>query len=241
MTTPTSHASCFQCHWRKGVADHEQEPYATDCASCHRNASAGALAVAGAPASGVTANVAATRDAPAPNAARADSGVRGVNDLLAAPTAFLTARSVSSPPRAAQKFVHEIDAHRKKLNEEGREVAITCLQCHAAARKVTTLEDLRLRENRAGLQTCSSSACHAAVSGAAQMHLSVYRELRERAKDSRFDCALCHTPPASLAADVPCTHYAAVFASATKEKKGTKGIEQLTPPRCAEALKKIAQ
>jgi hypothetical protein len=238
MTTPTSHANCFQCHWQKGVADHEQEPYATQCASCHRNINAGAQSVASRPAAAnVATNVAANTAAPR-NAASALSVVPAHGD---ARSSFLTARRELMPPRAAQKFVHEIDAHRKRLNEEGKEVAITCLQCHAAARRVTTLEDLRLRENKAGLQTCSSSACHTAVSGAAQMHLSVYRELRERAKDAKFDCALCHAPPASLAADVPCTHFASVFASATKEKKGTKGIEQLTPPRCAEALKKTGQ
>jgi hypothetical protein len=145
------------------------------------------------------------------------------------------------PARYAPKFVHELDAHKKRVNDEGKEVAITCLTCHAAARKVTTLEMLRSKENRVGLPSCSSSACHTATTGSAQLTLSVYRELRERSKDAKFDCALCHTPPQSHATDVPCSHYVAVFASATKEKKGTKGIEQLTPPRCADDLKKVTQ
>jgi hypothetical protein len=219
MTTPTSHTTCFQCHWQKGVADREQEPYANQCASCHRNVAAGVAVVPG---------VSPTPKANVPNAHRI------------VPAALATySRAIFLPERYAPKFVHEIEAHKKRVNDEGKEVAITCLQCHAAARKATTLETLRLKENRAGLLTCSSSACHTATAGAAQMPLSVYRELRERSKDAKFDCALCHTPPLSLREEVPCSHYVAVFAGATKEKKGTKGIEQLTPPRCAEEMKKV--
>jgi hypothetical protein len=219
MTTPTSHTTCFQCHWQKGVADREQEPYANQCAKCHQNVASGVA---------VSSGGSSTPNANAMNAQRI------------VPSALATyARASLLPERFAPKFVHEIDAHKKRVNDEGKEVAITCLQCHAAARKAPTLESLRLKENRAGLLTCSSSACHTATAGAAQMRLSVYRELRERAKDAKFDCALCHTPPLSLKEEVPCSHYAAVFASATKEKKGTKGIEQLTPPRCAEELRKV--
>lgn len=226
MTTPTSHATCFQCHWQKGVVDHEQEPYATQCASCHRNiATSGTVGAVGA-------NVGASRRSiPAESVAPAAQRVV---------PAFLTSTSHANiiPERVVPKFVHEIEAHKQRVNDEGKEVAITCLQCHAAARKAATLESLRLKENRAGLLTCSSSACHTAVAGTAQLRLSVYRELRERGKDAKFDCALCHTPPLSLNRDAPCSHYIAVYASATKEKKGTKGIEQLTPPRCADDLKR---
>jgi hypothetical protein len=221
MTTPTSHATCFQCHWQKGVADREQEPYANQCAKCHQNVAAG---VAVAPGVSTT---------PSPNPANAPRVVP------AALTSY--SRAGLLPERFAPKFVHEIEAHKKRMNDEGKEVAITCLQCHAAARKAATLESLRLKENRAGLLTCSSSACHTATAGAAQMRLSVYRELRERAKDAKFDCVLCHTPPLSLREEVPCSHYSAVFAGVTKEKKGTKGIEQLTPPRCAEEMKRVTQ
>jgi hypothetical protein len=225
MTTPTSHATCFQCHWQKGVADHEQEPYANQCASCHRNVAVGIAAVKNS------------------GAIRAMPPFTNTDAALKLVSAVLTSlpHAGFSPLRIVPKFVHEIDAHKKKLNDDGKEVAITCLQCHAAVRKAATLESLRLKENRVGLPTCSSSACHTAVSGAAQLPLSVYRELRERAKDAKFDCALCHTPPHSLNSDAPCSHYVAVYASATKEKKGTKGIEQLTPPRCTEELKKVTQ
>jgi hypothetical protein len=229
MTTPTSHASCFQCHWQKGVVDHEEEPYAAQCASCHRNITTGPPDAA---------NVSASHNTPR---ARSDPALSVAPVSRAAQSSFLTARTVALLPRVAPKFVHEIDAHKKKLNDEGKEVAITCLQCHISVRKAATLESLRLKENGVGLLTCSSSACHTAVAGTAQLHLSVYRELRERAKDAKFDCTLCHTPPQSLAAAVPCTHYAAVFASALKEKKSTKGIEQLTPPRCGDDLKRSSQ
>jgi hypothetical protein len=205
MTTPTSHTTCFQCHWQKGVAD--------------RN---------------ITASVAVAQGM------SPTSNTNAANARRIIPAALATySRAGFLPERFAPKFVHEIDAHKKRVNDEGKEVAITCLQCHAAARKATTLEILRLKENRAGLPSCSSSACHTATTGAAQLPLSVYRELRERSKDAKFDCALCHTPPLSLREEVPCSHYVAVFASATKEKKGTKGIEQLTPPRCAEEMKKV--
>ncbi|MCA1817201.1 MAG: hypothetical protein LC746_12475 [Acidobacteria bacterium] len=228
MTTPTSHATCFQCHWQKGVADHEQEPYATQCASCHRLTSTPRVAAA---------------SAPQGNAAARTSVAPPAQPQLNISLSVLTSlpRRNPFPSRYVPKFVHELDAHKKRVNDEGKEVAITCLTCHAAARKVTTLEALRSKESRAGLPTCSSSACHTATTGSAQLTLSVYRELRERSKDPRFDCALCHTPPLSVASDVPCSHYVAVFASATKEKKGTKGIEQLTPPRCADEMKKVTQ
>ncbi|MDT7603424.1 MAG: hypothetical protein QOF61_1421 [Acidobacteriota bacterium] len=225
MTTPTSHTTCFQCHWQKGVADREQEPYAKQCASCHRNVAASALAVN---------TAAASRSAPP--SANTSATLRIVPAGLALPPS-----AGAFPTRAVPKFVHELEAHKQKVNDEGKEVAITCLQCHAAARKAATLEALRLKENRAGLPSCSSSACHTAVAGTAQLRLSIYRELRERGKDAKFDCALCHTPPQSLSTDVPCSHYVSVFASAVKEKKGTKGIEGLTPPRCAEEIKKVAQ
>jgi hypothetical protein len=230
MTTPTSHATCFQCHWRKEVANREQPPLANECARCHRNVTAGVIksdaGTGGATFAAVTARV----------------GANAVRPARQTPAALAsTPRMWALPARVVPKFVHELESHKKRSNEEGREVAISCLQCHAAVRKAQTLESLRLEENRVGLLTCSSSACHTAVSGAAQLRLSVYRELRERAKDPRFDCALCHTPPTSLAAQAPCSHYAAVLAGATKEGKGTKGVEQITPPRCAAEPKKVTQ
>ena len=228
MTTPTSHATCFQCHWRKGVDNRDQPPLADECARCHRNTAAG----------GVTAAPGAITF----DAANAAAAARPVAAARLAPAALTTtARAWSVPERVVPKFVHELESHKKRLNEEGKEIAISCLQCHAAVRKAATLEALRLRENRVGLPTCSSSACHTAVSGMAQLRLSVYRELRERAKDPRFDCALCHAPPASLAADAPCSHYESVLAGATKEGKSTKGIEQLTPPRCSAGQKKVTR
>jgi hypothetical protein len=229
MTTPTSHATCFQCHWRKEVVNREQPPLADECARCHRSVEAVRLA-------GVVNTDAATGGAANVVVANVAPVARRIPAALTS-----TPRALSLPRRIVPKFVHELESHKKKLNEEGKEVAISCLQCHVAIRKAATLESLRLAENRVGLLTCSSSACHTAVSGMAQLRLSVFRELRERAKDVKFDCALCHTPPASLAAEVPCSHYDSVLAGATKEGKGTKGIEQITPPRCVVEPKKGTQ
>jgi hypothetical protein len=115
-------------------------------------------------------------------------------------------------------------------------------------RKATTLEAMRLKVNQVQLlPSCSTSACHTAISGTTGLKLSVFRELRERGKDARFDCALCHAPPVSLNPEVPCSHYNAVLNSAKKEnealeKAGKKprtltGVEGLIPPRCAEKPK----
>jgi hypothetical protein len=40
-TTPTSHASCFNCHWQEGGA----KPLSTDCAACHKITPPGAAPI----------------------------------------------------------------------------------------------------------------------------------------------------------------------------------------------------
>jgi len=235
MTTPTSHVTCFQCHWQKGVENKQQPPLATECSGCHQNLSRPLL------------QTAALQLSPAA-AAATPAGAANVPKIIPALARATMAQNVTSahnndpwPHRVSPKFVHEIDAHKKRANEEGKEVAISCLQCHVSVRKVTSLEVLRQKSNQVQLPTCSSSACHTAVSGSAQLKLSVFRELRERGKDAKFDCALCHAPPVSLNPEVPCSHYKTVYESAVKEKKGTKGIEGLTPQRCADGIKKEGQ
>jgi hypothetical protein len=241
MTTPTSHATCFQCHWQKGVEGREQEPLASQCASCHDNIrqrarAATQPAVAAAKAS--PAAPAATAASPAPSPAR--PAVPAALIVPASLARFRPARDGSWPARVSPKFVHEIDAHRKRSNDDGKEVPINCTACHTAIRRATTLELLRLKENQVQLPTCGTSACHTATTGVAQMRLSVFRELRERVKDPKFDCALCHAPPISTA-EAPCGHYAAVYADAVKEKKSTRGIEQALPERCKDVIKKEGQ
>ncbi len=235
MTTPTSHATCFQCHWRDDVDGREQAPLASNCAGCHRNQ---AVALKPLPAAAVAATTPRPTSNSRANTNSRPAAVAAVPRIVpASASRLLSAQSRSWPPRVSPKFAHEIEPHKKRTNDEGKEVPITCLQCHASARKATTLEIFRLRENRVQLLTCASTACHTAVSGTAQLRLSVFRELRERGKDAKFDCALCHSPPVSTAAEVPCGHYAAVYASAVKEKKNTKGIEAATPERCREVVK----
>lgn len=241
MTTPTSHVTCFACHWQKGVENREQEPLSTQCSSCHRNEAKPLLqtvALSVAPAT--------TRAASPPLVAR----TVGLMKLVpAVAQATLASHATLTPPRVSPKFVHELDPHKKRANEEGKEVAITCTQCHAGVRKAKTLEAMQEKVNQVQLlPSCSTSACHTALSGSVQLKLSVFRELRERGKDAKFDCALCHTPPVSLNAEAPCSHYTAVLESAKKEnealeKAGKKprsltGIEGLIPPRCAVAPKK---
>lgn len=229
MTTPTSHVTCFACHWQKGVENREQEPLSTQCSSCHKNLVRPLIQTASL------------------NMSPAASPMSNPNEPKIIPAVMqgtLVAHSTLTPPRVSPKFVHELDPHKKKANDEGKEVAITCTQCHAGVRKAATLEAMRQKVNQVQLPSCSTSACHTALSGSVQLKLSVYRELRERDKDAKFDCALCHTPPISLTAEVPCSHYKAVLDSAKKEnealeKAGKKprtltGIEQLIPPlRCA--------
>ena len=234
MTTPTSHATCFQCHWRDDVDGREQEPLAAQCAGCHRN-TAVPLKATNAAVAAVTASQ--TTPAPVNSNSKPSAAAAGARVVPASGARVALGPERAWPARVSPKFAHEIEPHKKRTNDEGKEVPITCLQCHASARKATTLEIFRLKENRVQLLTCASTACHTAVSGTAQLRLSVLRELRERGKDAKFDCALCHSPPVSTAAEIPCSHYAAVYASAVKEKKNTRGIEGVTPERCRDVLK----
>ncbi|HZH30854.1 MAG TPA: cytochrome c3 family protein [Pyrinomonadaceae bacterium] len=251
MTTPTSHATCFACHWQKGVENREQPPLSTECAGCHKNLAKPLLQTA-ALTQALTGTPARAASAPqiVPAVARGTLPTtlqRGLQGTLAAHTTL-------APPRITPKFAHEFDPHKKRANEnwkpgddvKTRELTITCTQCHAGVRKATTLEAMQLKVNQVQLfPSCSTSACHTALSGTTGLKLSVFRELKERGKDAKFDCALCHVPPISLNPEVPCSHYKAVRDAAKKEneaseKAGKKprslaGIEGLIPPRCAEA------
>ena len=229
MTTPTSHVTCFACHWQKGVENREQEPLSTQCASCHENQAKPFMQTA------ALTKILAPSPASKPDASKI---VPAIAQVTLASHATLT-----SPPRVSPKFVHELDPHKKRANEEGKEVAITCTQCHAGVRKAKTLEAMREKVNQVQLlPSCSTSACHTALSGSVGLKLSVFRELRERGKDAKFDCALCHTLPVSLNPEVPCSHYTAVLEAAKKENealekagkkpRGLTGIEGLIPPRC---------
>jgi hypothetical protein len=242
MRTPTSHLSCFGCHWQKGVKDREQPPLANECSRCHQNL-AKPLVQTAALTTALNATIAGGANEPKFIPAVA----QGVSPNASQGT--LAAHKTLTPPRISPKFVHEIESHKKKTNEEGKEVAITCVECHTAAQKAATLKAMRLKVNQVQLMpSCSTSACHTAISGTAQLKNSVFRELRERGKDAKFDCAICHTPPVSLNPEVPCSHYKAVLESAKKENealvkaekkpRGLTGIEALIPPRCAEPPKK---
>lgn len=246
MTTPTSHATCFACHWQKGTENREQPPLSTECAGCHKNLARPMMQTAALTAVAGSASPARVSNAPKIVPAVAQGALH--TTLQASLQGTMAAHKTLTPPRVSPKFVHELDPHKKRANDEGKEIAITCTQCHAGVRKATTLEAMRLKVNQVQLlPSCSTSACHTAISGTTGLKLSVFRELRERGKDAKFDCALCHAPPVSLNAEVPCSHYKAVLDSAKKEnealeKAGKKprtltGVENLIPPRCAEKPK----
>jgi hypothetical protein len=247
MTTPTSHATCFACHWQKGAENREQPPLSTECAGCHKNLVRPLIQTAAlnTPPTGASPAV-GTTNAPQIVPAVARGTLR--TTLQTSLQGTLAAHKTLTSPRVSPKFVHELDPHKKRTNDEGKEVVITCTQCHAGVRKAATLEAMRLKVNQVQLlPSCSTSACHTAISGTTGLKLSVFRELRERGKDAKFDCALCHAPPVSLNPEVPCSHYNAVLGSAKKEnealeKAGKKprtltGVEGLIPPRCAEKPK----
>jgi hypothetical protein len=240
MTTPTSHVTCFQCHWQKGVENREQEPLSNECSRCHKNLARPLIQTAA-----LTNALAAASPAPQANVNKANAP----KIIPASAQGTAVAHRTLLPPRISPKFVHELEPHKKRANEEGKEVAITCTQCHAGVRKATTLEAMQLKVNQVQLlPSCSTSACHTALSGTVGLKLSVFRELRERGKDAKFDCALCHAPPVSLNPEIPCSHYKAVLESAKKENEALEkagkrprsltGIEGLIPPRCAAEPKK---
>ena len=289
MSTPTTHANCFQCHWRKDVENKDIEPLSNQCADCHNNLALAAHKPAATPAPVAparatptmtpkpTATPAAkptptpapkptatpTKPAPTPTAKPSATPTPKPGDELAhanfiragftLPVAFVPAVSLAQqakmPFRTTPKFRHVMNAdkpkedphqYRSETDDKGQQIRVTCITCHASVKTSKSLESLREPANKVQLPACATSACHTALSGSAALKLSIYRELRERSKDAKFDCALCHLPNVSTA-DVPCNHYAAVYQSAVKEGKSTKNLEAIIPPRCAEAAKPATQ
>jgi hypothetical protein len=136
MLTPTSHASCFQCHWQKDVENKDIEPLANNCADCHKNL---ALAAKPMPSPALTPAKPATTPAkpaatpaakpaatPAPKAAPTPKP-KPVADLAhasfmrtdwLAPISFVPAVSMEQqqmlPPRTSPKFRHELNATNPK-------------------------------------------------------------------------------------------------------------------------------
>ena len=217
MATPTSHASCFDCHWKEGVEGKDVKPWANQCNECHQNI---ALPMGG---------KAITATPP--------SSEMKIIPAVATSHAAPVAADTRWPHRISPKFIHEIDAHKKKSDASGKEVPITCIQCHTTIRKVEKLEDFNQKQHQVQIPTCGTSACHSAISGSAALKLSVVRELRAKAKDPKFDCAFCHLPNISTSPDVPCSHYMVAYKTAVDEKKDPKPIETLIPPRCKDEVK----
>jgi hypothetical protein len=261
MTTPSSHATCFQCHFQKSVENRAQPPLANECAECHKPPQTAAAATTTAAAvAGVQ------KPTPTPVAAHATA-----QKPVPSPTPIV-AHNVNQPwaDRLAQKFPHDRAVHKERAEEKPGEVekrvAITCTQCHAAVRKAESLEEIRDKKNHVQLPSCSSSACHTAFSGKSTiMAVSLFGELQARskavAKGETSNCAVCHTPPTSTS-EVPCSHYVAVYNGAKKDAdeqkvkfdnkrekaktpeqiketldKRLQSVRDLTPQRCIEQLK----
>jgi hypothetical protein len=231
MTTPTTHASCFQCHWQKGVEGKDIEPLANQCVECHANLALAAKMPAGTPTPAATP---AARPTATPKPAEsAHASFNFAPARFAGPLVFVPALSLQqqrgiASPRVSPKFRHELNANPKedphqyrpdRQDDKGEPEKITCLKCHTAVKTSKALDNLRLAENKVQIQTCASTACHTALSGTAALGLSVLRELRERGKDKSFDCAFCHTPPESTSKLFPCDHYEVVYKTATENDK----------------------
>jgi hypothetical protein len=250
MITQTSHATCFQCHWQKGVEGRENKVYAENCERCHDNVALRSLPAAARPAAAVaTRTPAATTATAAADARPSPSPARpAVPAALIVPASlarFRPARGVESwPARVSPKFTHKTAAHTKRAGADGKEIPFNCTTCHGAVRKVDNLAALKLPENQVQLKSCASSECHTSPPGnAALFGQSVFKELRARSTEAKSDCAYCHLPPISLA-PVPCEHYTVVYESLVREKKSTTSLEKLVAAdeRCKDAIpKKPAQ
>jgi hypothetical protein len=258
MTTPSSHVTCFQCHFQKGVEKREQPPLATECVKCHVSiVPAPAATPTPTPAKSATATGATAQEVafipisahalpqkpPAAGAPKPAVPVTQKPTPAPTPIAAHNVPTVAWPERAVLKFKHDKDYHKKRTKGDGKE--ITCLQCHSAARKAMTLEEMRKKESRVQVPSCTSSACHTSFSSSSTAKaLSLFRELESRSKNETFECALCHTPPLSKKAEVPCGHYAAVYNAAKKdaeELKKEKGEKAKTPEAIMADLEKQLQ
>lgn len=236
MTTPTSHASCFECHWREGEDGRDFKPLANSCAECH---------------SSLVRPTATPTPTPKPGVAAAHHAAGGTA-LFAAASFFDDDQDPLVARHAAEKFIHELDAHkcRDKFEEKDRiekegqckdRVTLTCLSCHTTVRKSKTLSELATsKQNWVQLPSCSSSSCHTALAGSGALKLSVFRELQQRKKEPAFDCAYCHLPPLSTGPEIPRSHYAVIYDSAARELKDaqTKG-EEADIKRKQDALNRV--
>lgn len=215
FTTQTNHAACFYCHWQKGVEFTDkkpyasQEPYANECARCHRNED-----LSPRPALASSTPVSATPVASASPAPRATPATGQRRVIPAALARIPSQRAPLWPPRVSQKFVHETGGHLTR-KRDGRDVVIACVECHTVIRRADTLEALKLKDNQVKLPSCATSACHTAISGPKELTISIFSELTQRAAEPKFECAFCHTRPTSTA-EAPCSHYVEVLADVRK-------------------------
>src|SRR2546430_7683297 len=102
MTPPTSHATCFQCHFQKAVKNREQPPLANECAKCHNIVAAPVQTAAAA--TTTTSSVGAGGQKPTPTPVAAHTTAQ---KPAPSPTPIV-AHNITEPwaDRLAQKFPH---------------------------------------------------------------------------------------------------------------------------------------
>lgn len=183
-TSPTGHASCFNCHWQ------EQKPVAFDCAGCH-----------GIVAPGKNPNAATTRAAfmPDEDAMMIDASLqtrrrpRGRNNSSSGQSANadtnLKITASHSPDvwleRVSAKFRHDRANHR----EYG------CTTCHTNILEAASLQNLAAE---VPIATCNF--CHAVT------RKDLQNELTKLKADASFSCTYCHLPGVGNR-DAPDSHY----------------------------------
>ncbi len=163
-TTPTSHASCFNCHWQEGG----EKPLSSDCKACHQLLPAGKTAAALRP-------------------ARADADL-GHASVKSVTEKVLAARGKESPAHWNELLTHW--ARRKSAtfrHDDGNHLKVGCTSCHV---RITTVDRLDADTLDVPIQTCSATACHGAKTGTKSI---IFTELKRRnAEGAAFQCTKCH-------------------------------------------------
>lgn len=181
-TSPTGHASCFNCHWQ------EQKPIASDCAGCHgivapgrnTNAATRAAFMPDEDAMTINASLQTRRRARGRNPSSGQTANADTNLKITAshsPEVWLE--------RVSAKFRHDRANHR----EYG------CTTCHTNILEAASLQNLAAE---VPIATCNF--CHAVT------RKDLQNELTKLKADASFSCTYCHLPNVGNR-DAPDSHY----------------------------------
>ncbi len=161
-TSPTGHASCFNCHWQ------EQKPIATDCAGCHGIAAPGTNAAA------TRAAVMQDESTPMINASMQTSRTPSSRRNRNANTDLKITASHTPDvwlERISAKFRHSRPNHQ----------IYNCTTCHTNILEASSLQNLAAE---VPIATCAS--CHVGT------RTDVQTELKKLTADASFSCTYCH-------------------------------------------------